>query len=193
MLDDSNTTNPMSQPSDHLLKIFAAVPVVDRVLDLGGGHQCHAGPLALLGFDLHVCAVSPDTVAVLREVLTGITGADEAQQRIAQVPRLDALGYPDAFFDWIVAYNVYGTDSAAPTLPDVLAETRRVLKSGGWIYVAVPVQEEEEDKVGFTPETLDQTMQRADFALAEAPAIRETGDRLLLEGIYRRVDAGTSV
>ena len=183
----------MAQPSDHLLKTFAAVPVSDRVLDLGGGHQCHAGPLAMLGFDLHACAVSPDTVAALREVLTGITGADEAQQHIVQVPRLDALGYPDAFFDWIVAYDVYGANSAAPTLPDVLAETRRVLKPGGWIYVAVPAQDGGGNGVGFTPATLGQTMQQANFALAEEPEIHQTGDRRLLEGIYRRVDAETPV
>ena len=183
----------MEPPSDHLLKTFAAVPVANRVLDLGGGHRCHAGPLALLGFDLHACAVDPGAVAALREVLTGITGADDARQRIVQVPRLDALGYPDAFFDWIVAYDVYGTDPAAPTLPDALAETRRVLKPGGWIYVAVPVQDGREVGAGFTQETLHQTMQQADFALAEEPEIRETGSRRLLEGIYRRVDEGTPV
>ena len=183
----------MSPPSDHLLKTFAAVPVANRVLDLGCGHRCHAGPLALLGFDLHGCAVDADAVAALREVLTGIAGAGEARQRIVEVPRLDALGYPDAFFDWIVAYDVYGGDPTASTLPDALAESRRVLKPGGWIYVAVPVRKREEDGVGFTPETLHQTMQQADFALAEEPEIRETEDRRLLEGIYRRVDTGTPV
>lgn len=182
----------MSPPSDHLLKTFAAVPVGNRVLDLGCGHRCHAGPLALLGFDLHACAVEPDMVAAVRAVLAGVLDDDEAQRRVVQVPRLAALGYPDAFFDWIVAYDIYGVGPAAAALPETLAETRRVLVSGGWIYVAVPVREGAEDE-GFTRETLHETMQQAGFALAEQPDVRQTKGRRLLEGIYRSVDGATPV
>lgn len=184
---------PVELPSNHLLKTFAAVALSNRVLDLGCGRRCHAGPLALLGFDLHACAVDPDTVAAVRAVLAGIVEPDEAQRRVVRVPRLGALGYPDAFFDWIVAYDVYGADPAEAALPDALAETRRVLASGGWIYVAVPVRDGDEQDEGFTRESLQQTMQQAGFALAEEPKTRETEGRRLLEGIYRRVDAGTPV
>ena len=182
----------MSAPSNHLLKTFAAVPVGNRVLDLGCGHRCHAGPLVLLGFDLHACAVDPETIAAIRSLLSDSVALDEAQRRVVLVPRLDTLGYPDAFFDWIVAYDVYGADPSNTTLPDTLAETRRVLASGGWIYVAVPVRDREEDE-GFTRESLQQIMDQAGFALAEQPEVRETEGRRLLEGIYRRVDAGTPV
>ncbi len=182
----------MFAPSDHLLKTFAAVPVGNRVLDLGCGHQCHAGPLVMLGFDLHACAVDPDTVDAVRSILAGIIEPDEAQRRVVPVLRLDTLGYPDAFFDWIVAYDVYGADPSDAALPDALAETRRVLASGGWIYVAVPVREGGEGE-GFTRDLLQQTMEQAGFALAEHPEIRQTEGRCLLEGIYRRVDAGTPV
>ena len=182
----------MSSPSNHLLKTFAAVPVSNRVLDLGCGHQCHAGPLALLGFDLHACAVDPDAVVAVRVDLAGLMDSDEAQRRVVPVPRLDALGYPDAFFDWIVAYDVFDADPDEAALLDVLAETRRVLASGGWIYVAVPPREAEEGR-GFTSEILRQIMEQAGFALAEEPEVRETEGRCLLEGIYRRVDAGMLV
>ena len=47
---------PFSEAADHLLRTFAAVPVGQRVLELGGSRYGLAGPLTQLGFDVHVCS-----------------------------------------------------------------------------------------------------------------------------------------
>lgn len=181
-------------PSGHLLKTFAAVPFSNRVLDLGCGHACHTVPLAQLGFEIHACTLEDTTVMATRKRLADIIGTDAARKRVSRVIRLDALGYPDAFFDWVVAYDVYGNDSSGEKLQDALAEARRVLKPGGWIYVAVPASQGSaapSPGSGFTVEALHSEMLQANFALAEQPEICQRKGHRMIEGIYRRVDEDT--
>ncbi|MDX1545525.1 MAG: methyltransferase domain-containing protein [Rhodothermales bacterium] len=154
--------------ADHLLRTFAAVPVGSRVLDLGASP--HATALDRLGLEVYACAADGDALEALRGVL-------EEAGRVTAVPRLDALGYPDAFFDWVVA--VEGIPAGA--LVEVLREARRVLVPGGWIYAAAPLA---------TPAALTAHADAAGLALAEAPRPCGGGSALV-RGIYRRVEPGT--
>lgn len=174
---------PRSTPSDHLLKTFAAVPVSHRVLDLGCAYGRHTEPLARLGFEIHAVDTDQEAVATTREKLAEIIKPRDALRRVVYTPRFGALGYPDAYFDWLVAYGTFGALGSEDDLADVLSEARRVLKSGGWIYVAVP---------GLDEAALTQTMDDAGFALAEAPALSDDDEGNVVRGIYRRVDAGTA-
>lgn len=171
----------MYQPSDHVLRTLAAVPLSSRVLNLGC--DAHTEPLIQLGFEVHACDTDPGKVSTARTSLAKLMEAGEAEQRLIHVARRDALGYPDAFFDWIIAFNVIEYDA----LLSNLAEARRVLKPGGWIIIAFAVEEE----AVITPHVLQLILTEANFALAEKPVVtNETGNRVV-RGIFRRVDAGT--
>ena len=166
----------MAYLSNHLLRTMAAVPVGGRVLALGAGS--HAGALAQLGFEVHACAVRAAAVEAVRAEVAAVVGEEGARQRVVPVPRLGALGYPDAFFGWVIAYD---PDVPAATLPETLAEARRVLEPGGWLYAALDLPD---------GAVLDALMDAADLARAEATDILEAAPRRLVRGIYRRVEPG---
>lgn len=134
----------MQPPSDHLLRTMAAVPVNRYVLDLGCGTGRHTQPLLRLGFPVHGCDPSPDAVDVTRRRLRETIDADEAENCV-RVKTLDTLDYPDASFDWVVAYHVEAYARTDEDLHRLLAETRRMLKPGGWAYVTVPAAPEAVD------------------------------------------------
>ena len=204
-LEDGGRTSELP-PSDHLLRTFAAVPHTSRVLDLGCGGGRHTIPLARLGFDLHACDAAEEAVAQARARLADVLGTGEAQRRVIRA-RPDALGYPDGFFDWIAAYDVYAAEATRERLLDALGETRRVLKPGGWVYLTVPALPDELDlnsaDVGyagdsalsfrFTPATLGELMDEAGLAEAQRPRRVDDDGRPRLQAIYRRVEAGTPV
>ena len=193
----------MSEPSDHLLRTFAAVPVDSKVLDLGCGDGMQTEALIQLGFDLFACDPSPENVESVRVNVAVHIGEEDAYKRISRA-RIDALGYPDAYFDWAVTYGSLARLESRDALLEGLAEIRRVLKSGGWLYVTVPAIPEagatpaEHGYAGdsamrmtFTPRTLDDLMEEADFAVAErSTVVLEKGVRIV-QAIYRRTDADT--
>ena len=176
----------MGPPSDHLLRTLAAVPPGSRVLDLGSGDARHVGPLAALGFDVWACDAAPDAVVAARAALAPSLGDEEARRR-ATPARPDALGYPDAFFDWVVVREAAPTRAEAKA---VLEEVRRVLKPGGWVWVTVA---EEAWGGGVQPEALTVLAAEAGLALSERASEDVDGGRPYLRGIYRRVDPGTTV
>lgn len=196
----------MLPPSDHLLRTLASVPPTDCVLDLGCGGGRHTVPLARLGFDLHACDAAEEAVARARSRLAEVIDPGEAERRVVRA-HPSALGYPDAFFDWVVVYDVYASVASREALLDALAETRRVLKPGGWVYLTVPALPDDLDLSGadagyagdsplqfrFTPETLGEIMGEATFAEAQPPQPVREGGRPLLHAIYRRVEADTPV
>jgi SAM-dependent methyltransferase len=173
-------------PSDHLLRTLAAVPVASRVLVLGCERGRHADPLALLGFDVWVCDADEGNVAATRARMATALGEGEAGRRVSRA-RLAALGYPDEHFDWIVAYGSLERSTDAGELFETLAEARRVLRTGGWIFAALRLE-----SVGapLDGEALAKLFAEAGFALAEMP-VRENEPEPLVRGIFRKVDPHT--
>jgi len=176
---------PAPTLSTHLLRTLAAVPVESRVLDLGCGPGHHAEALARLGFDLYACERDDEFVEVARHRVAGVFG-EEAEQRVITA-RPGALGYADDFFDWVVAHGTYDEAESAAELKDMLAETRRVLRNGGWVFVAFRRSLAGPD---LTPETLVKLFAEAGLALAEDPAEDDDGEPVL-RAIFRKVDATT--
>lgn len=193
----------MADPSDHLLRTFGALPVKSRVLDLGCGHGLHTGPLVRLGFDVYACDTSPEVVDGLRASLDKDLGPDEAEKRVT-VSRIDALGYPDDYFDWVVAFNVLQRMETRKEILEVLEEARRVIRPGGWLYLAVPAlpdhtaERTEKGYAGdsgleptFTPRTLDELLAEAGYQVAERPSTAIEDGQRIVRAIYRRVEPNT--
>lgn len=194
----------MSAPSDHLLRTLAAVPTGSTILELGCSSGRHTTPLFQLGFDVYACDPDEQAVFAARVRVTELAGLAEVERRIKPVSRIDDLGYPDASFEWIVAYDTFDDFSSHDDLVAALREARRILKPGGWIYVAVPAldpafnprtQEAEYasdsgPRFSYTEDTLTRVMEESGLALASDPQ-RTSIDHLRLEGIYRRVEPDT--
>ena len=177
----------MAAPNAHLLRTLAAVSPGSRVLDLGCGDGRHTDPLVRLGFDVWACAEAPNEVEATRERLTPLLGEGEASLRITPA-RPEALGYPDAHFDWVVACAAWHEETSERAWREGLAEALRVLKPGGWFIVSVPAS-----LLGPTtvPARLTQIAEAAGFALSEVPVFEDEAGQRHVRGIYRRVDAAT--
>lgn len=193
----------MRERSDHLLRTFAAVPVESRILDVGCGNGVHAEALIQLGFDVFACDPSPENVEDVRAAVAIHIGEEEAAKRISRA-RIDALGYPDAFFHWVVACGLLARLESRKALLDALTEVRRVMISGGWMYVTVPAVPEPGEIPGatgyagdsgmpltFTPRTLNDLINESGFDEAEEPVETVENGRRIVRAVYRRVDEGT--
>lgn len=194
----------MTAPTrDHLLRTFAAVRPGTRVLDLGCGPDPCCAPLARLGLAVYACDTAAEAVASARRELAPY--ARPGDQRTARVDRLEALGYPDGYFGWLVAFDLLHRTADRTVLLDVLAEARRVLTPGGWLYVTAPALPETVDLASnaasfagdsapepvFTAETLTELFATAGFAVAEAPTPFPDAEPPALHAIYRRVAPDT--
>lgn len=173
-------------PSDHLLRTLAAVPVASRVLDLGCERGRHADPLARLGFDVWACDADEQNVQATRARLAELIGSDDAARR-ATMAKHAALGYPDEHFDWVVAFGALDRATDAEELFEVLAEAKRVLRTGGWIVAAMRPEAVGEH---LNQETFAKLFAEAGFALAELPVLEEDTDPVV-RGIFRKVDLDT--
>ena len=152
-------------PSAHLLRALAAVAPGSRVVDAACGEGRHLEALALLGFDVWAAAAG-DPGPARRQLAAAIQESD-AQQRVVQADP-DALGYPDAWADWVVLADV-----ARDTLAGALAEVGRVLRPGGWVWVEVAPGEEG---------ALADAARAVGLVLAEPPAAEDGR----IHAIYRR-------
>ncbi len=166
-------------PNAHLLRTLAAVPPSARVLALGCGDGRDAEALARLGFDLWACDADPAHVEAARARVGESVGEGEAARRVTPACS-SALGYPDDHFDWVAAVGAYDAAEDAAALRDMLAETKRVLAPGGWVFAGFV-----SEVVGpeLTPDRLDKLFAEAGFAIAESAAEEEG----VVRGIYRRV------
>ena len=146
----------MSAPTDHLLITLAAVAPGSRVLEIGTGAASH---LVRLGFE-----VWTEDRAGLAEAVGEV---DATRTVVDGSP--DTL--PEAHVDWVALALADGHPEPG------LAELRRVLRPGGWFWLAV----ENAD-----PEDLLVLALGADLALAEKPVHEGDWSR----GIFRRVQSG---
>lgn len=191
----------MKNLSDHLLRTLGAVHPSHRVLDLGCEEGNLTEALARLGFDLYACDRDRRHVEATKVRVADLLDEAGVRQRIKGVAEWEQLGYPDAFFDWVIIRDAL-TDEAdsRAVLLERITEVRRVLKPGGWVYVMVPAVPEEinpnEPVEGyasdsgphfhFTGESLDELMEDADLAQAEAPGVYKEDNRSYVRAIYRR-------
>lgn len=187
------STDDLPAPSDHLLRTLAAVPVSSQILDLGCGRGRHTEPLLRLGFPVHACDPRPAAVEATRARVGDLIGADSAETSV-QVTPLDAIDYPDATFDWVVADRAETYVGDEDDLRVLFAESRRLLKPGGWLYVTLPAgadEDPESDGPAFSLGTVERLRTEADLAEAGEPSEVETESAPRLRAIYRRVDPHT--
>lgn len=187
-MSDLDATLSMDTPSDHLLKAFASVPTDSRVLDLGCAHGVHSEALAQLDIEVHACDVDQRLLVNARERLSEAIEPREALRRVIRARRFSALGYPNEYFDWIVAYGTFNRLGDDDPIEEVVDEARRVLKPGGWMYVVLA---EIEDGHPVELEAFVKMLEDAGLEEASAPEVVEEEDREATHLIYRRVDEGT--
>lgn len=107
-----------------------------RVLDLGCAGGRNAELLAQRGFDVHAVDASEAMVARTRERLEEVLGPADARLRVRRRPMHDLRLFPDASFDLVVALGIYHNATSWEEWRAALAETARVLVSGGLLLTA---------------------------------------------------------
>lgn len=186
-------------PSDHLLRTLAAVPVSNSILDLGCGSGRHTEPLLRLGFPVHACDPRPEAVQATRDRVEALVG-DTSPDQVVQVTPLDAIEYPAETFNWVVADFAETYVSTGDELRTLLEESRRVLKPGGWLYLTLPTHPEtdaplaegaEKSTEVFSPEMVNRCRKEANLAEAQDPTRIEAEGRARLRVLYRRVEPNT--
>jgi SAM-dependent methyltransferase len=99
-----------------------------RVLDLGCGVGRHTIALARMGFTVTATDISPSGLATC---VAGLARAGLSATLVRH--EMGVLPFPTSVFDGLIAYNViYHTTAVG--MRRILAEMRRVLSPGGWLY-----------------------------------------------------------
>jgi len=102
-----------------------------RVLDLGCGAGRHVVFLAREGFDVHGADIDARGLARARAWLE-----QEGLSAHLAVADMQALPYPDGFFDAVVSTNVIH-HSLLDGIRRTVAGVRHVLRPGGWFFATV--------------------------------------------------------
>lgn len=184
--------NHNTSPLAHLLRTFASVPIENRILDLACGWGRHTVPLAQLGFDVYACDAYDLNLQACRTRLADLIPQADLARRITKA-NPDALGYPDEYFDWIVAFRTSDGVGSEEALLAIFQEAHRVQKTGGWMYTATPAAAEEKAEEGlhFTPVQLLMLLNEAGWVSAGRPSILQDGETELVVHIVRKVDDET--
>lgn len=122
-----------SEPDPDMVELLKVLEreKINRVLDIGCGVGRHLMLLSSVGYDTYGLDSSETAIRSCRENLTSKNLS--AHVRVGDMHRLD---YSDAFFDFVLAWNViYHTTRAG--MVDILSETRRVTRPGGFVYLTL--------------------------------------------------------
>jgi SAM-dependent methyltransferase len=171
-------------------------------------------PLMRLGFPVHGCDPRPDAVDATRERIEDLVGKEDAENCV-RVADLSNMQYPDASFDWVIAYHAEALATTTDELHTLLSEARRMLKPGGWVYLTFPAAASdinEQDRTAgdgasvdlshsaeegqaasgvFSIDVLTQEREAANLAVASTPEIADEHGERRLRAIFRRVDPET--
>jgi SAM-dependent methyltransferase len=99
-----------------------------RILDMGCGDGRNLPLLLDLGFEVHACEVSEESIAPLRRLAESLHWAVSFQKGMNH-----SLHYPNDFFDYMLCCaSCYYLDEDV-TWPQVRTELARVLKPGGFL------------------------------------------------------------
>jgi SAM-dependent methyltransferase len=110
-------------------------PAAVRVLDLGCAGGRNTVLLAARGFDVHAMDASAPMVERTRGRVAAIVGEEQARERV-RVGRMDDLSaFPDSSFDLVVALGIYHNARDLDEWERAVAETARVLRTGGRLLV----------------------------------------------------------
>ncbi len=179
------TTRPLESVQalrDHLLRTFAAVPYGSPVLHIGGGAGQFTHDLMALGFDTFACHAREDVLQALRDQSAK---ADlEHTQRFGSW-KAPELHFPDGHFDWVLMTDVLPMRAGRVATLDTLREARRVLRDGGWLYLAQTLADADDGP------TLAGWCEATPLAIAERHKVLDTDGVTLFRAIYRRVASAT--
>ena len=158
-----------AEPPDHLLQTLAAGETTGRVLDISAGAGERAAALRRLGFEI---------------VDIGVLG--------------EHLPYEDSSFDWVIALDTLSHIGSRDQILDLLRDARRVLRTGGRMYLTVRAVPEEINlevhgyagdsglEATFTPGTLSELASEVSFSMLEGPAVVIADARRIIRAVLRR-------
>jgi len=109
---------------------------ISRILDLGCGTGRHTIFFAEKGFEVFGFDLFEDSVNRAKEILQKLNL--HANLRVWDMA--DPFPYNDEFFDAVISTRVFH-HSKMETIRLVVAEIKRVLRKGGYVYVQVPMME----------------------------------------------------
>ena len=183
-----------------------------HALDLGCAGGRNTVLLAERGASVWAVDSSLAMVQETRRRLAAFIGEAKASAHVVQGSMTDLGRFTDGFFELIVALGVFHNARSRAEWSAALAETSRVLASGGTLQVAVFTPETDLTGEGVTPvvgqplvydgfpsgravlmgeESLEGEMARYDLALAAPAEVvttpRETGQRVSINALYRKL------
>lgn len=109
---------------------------ISKILDLGCGSGRHSVFFAGKGFEVFGFDFSEDSVGRAKEILQRLNL--RANLRVWDMT--NPLPYGDQFFDVVISTRVFH-HSKMEIIKRVIAEIKRVLRQGGYVYIQVPIME----------------------------------------------------
>ena len=126
------------EPDQRLLELLSCytVPAETRVLDLGCAGGRNTVVVAERGFDFYALDTSRAMVERTRERVAASVGSEEAERRVTIGAMEDLSRFRTEWFDLVVSLGLYHNATCREQWNGALAETARVLKTGGLVLVA---------------------------------------------------------